>query len=226
MKKLTGMLVYVQLNKPVPCYDKEKGSEFKAGVVVDEDTADAFAEIYPKQAAKKVKRTEFEKIYKVAPPEGDEKNLYVITLKKNSKLANGNDIPEKYRPRVFEQVEGSRLDVTYTKLPANGSYGTISIDHYENDYGAHARLMNILVTDMIEYEGGDEYESGSEFDGDEDESQEAKEAKETPKKPAKPASKAPEKESAAPAKVTKKAAVKPPKEDEAESSDETEDAPW
>ena len=213
MKKLTGMLVFVQLNKPVPCYDKEKGTEFKAGVVVDEDTADAFAEIYPKQAAKKVKRVDFEKIYKVAPPEGDEKNLYVITLKKNSKLANGNDIPEKYRPRVLEQGEGTRIDVTYTKLPANGSYGTISIDHYENDYGAHARLQNILVTSMIEYEGGEEYEAGSEFDDDED----------TSAKPSKAPSKVSKDEPKPTPKATPKKAVKPAKD---ESEEETEDAPW
>jgi hypothetical protein len=103
MKKLTGMLVYVQLDKSVPCYEKEKGKEWKAGVVVDEDTADAFAEIFNKQPARKVKRTEFESIYKVAPPEGTEKNLYVITLKKNDKLANGEPVPDKYRPRVFLQ---------------------------------------------------------------------------------------------------------------------------
>lgn len=167
MKKLTGMLVFVCLDKAVPCFDKEKGKEFKAGVVVDEDTADAFAEIFAKQPAKKVKRAEFESIYKVAPPEGTEKNLYVITLKKNEKLANGEDIPDKYRPRVFLQEGNTRKDITLSTLVGNGSYGTISIDRYDNDYGSSARLQNILVTDLIEYERkGSDYESGSEFDDD------------------------------------------------------------
>lgn len=167
MKKLTGMLVYVQLDKSVPCYEKEKGKEWKAGVVVDEDTADAFAEIFNKQPARKVKRTEFESIYKVAPPEGTEKNLYVITLKKNDKLANGEPVPDKYRPRVFLQNGNTRTDITMTTLVGNGSYGTISIDRYDNDYGSSARLMNILVTDLVEYERtGNDYESGSEFDDD------------------------------------------------------------
>lgn len=167
LTKLTGMLVFVTMQQGVACYDKAKGHEWKAGVVVDEDTADAFAEIYPKQAAKKVKRVDFEKTYKVAPPEGDEKNLYVITLKRNTKLADGKDIPDKYRPRVYERQGSSRVDVTMTKLPANGSYGTISIDHYESpEYGASARLKNLLVTEMIEYEGSD-YNPGDEFDDDE-----------------------------------------------------------
>lgn len=167
MKKLTGMLVFVCLDKPVDCYDKAKGKEWKAGVVVDEDTADAFAEIFAKQPAKKVKRSEFESIYKVEPPEGTEKNLYVITLKRNCKLANGEDIPDKYRPRVFLQEGNTRKDITFSTLVGNGSYGTISIDRYDNDYGSSARLQNILVTDLIEYERkGSDYESGSEFDDD------------------------------------------------------------
>jgi hypothetical protein len=54
-----------------------------------------------------------------------------------------------------------------TTLVGNGSYGTISIDRYDNDYGSSARLMNILVTDLVEYERtGNDYESGSEFDDD------------------------------------------------------------
>ena len=167
MKKLSGMLVFVCLDKAVPCFDKDKGKEFKAGVVVDEDTADAFAEIFAKQPAKKVKRSEFESIYKVEPPEGTEKNLYVITLKKNEKLANGEDIPDKYRPRVFLQEGNTRKDITFSTLVGNGSYGAISIDRYDNDYGSSARLQNILVTDLVEYERrGSDYQAGDEFNDD------------------------------------------------------------
>jgi hypothetical protein len=166
MKKLTGMLVYVSVDKAIPCYDKEKGKEYKAGVVVDEDTADAFAEIFTKQPARKVKRSEFEKEYKCKPPEGTEKNLYVITLRKNEKLANGNPIPDLYRPKVYLQTDKGRNEITTTTLVGNGSYGTISIDRYDNDYGSNARLQNILVTDLVEYERTASYEPGSEFDDD------------------------------------------------------------
>lgn len=196
MKKLTGMLVFVCLDKAVPCFDKEKGKEFKAGVVVDEDTADAFAAIFAKQPAKKVKRSEFESIYKCEPPEGTEKSLYVITLKKNEKLANGEDIPDKYRPRVFLQEGNTRKDITFSTLVGNGSYGTISIDRYDNDYGSAARLQNILVTDLIEYERtGSNYEAGSEFDDDNADDGEGNNvkvpasAKGKPKADAKPAAK-------------------------------------
>jgi hypothetical protein len=168
--KLEGMLVYVMLDKAVPCFDAEKGNEFKAGVVVDEDTADAFAEMFPKQAARKVKRSDFEKFYKVAPPEGDEKNLYVITLKKNSKIKDRDtgdkvDLPAKYKPRLLQKQGNTLVDLTNTTLAANGSYGIISFEAGETMYGKIARLKNVLVTELIEFErtGGGSYEAGDEF---------------------------------------------------------------
>ena len=196
MKKLTGMLVFVQLDKAVPCYEKEKGKEWKAGVVVDEDTADAFAEIFSKQPARKVKRSEFESIYKVEPPEGTEKNLYVITLKKNENLANGNPVPDLYRPKVFLQTTKGRDEITTSKLVGNGSYGTLSIDRYDNEYGSSARLQNVLVTELVEYERSSSvYQSGSEFDDDNADDGDGKNvkvpasAKGKPKADAKPAAK-------------------------------------
>lgn len=167
MKSLTGTLVYVMVDRPRDCYEKDKGQEWKAGVVItDEDIADQFDEEYPKQTCKKVKTAEFESIYHCPAPEGAGKNVWVATLKKNVKLSNGEPVPDKYRPRVFEQQGSSRVDVTFTKLPANGSQGTLSIDEWEGDKGKVARLKNVLVTELIEYVApeGSNYESGSEFD--------------------------------------------------------------
>lgn len=164
--KLEGTLVYVQVQKATKCYEESKGFEWKSSIVVDEDTADAFGELYSKQAAKAVKTADFEKIYKIPAPFPDQKKQFVITLRKNTKLANGNDVPEKYKPRVMERLgNGTLVDVTATKLPANGSKGAISVDHYDAKLGAVARLKNVLVTDMIEYEAaeGSDYEAGDEF---------------------------------------------------------------
>lgn len=165
MNKLTGTLVYCIIDRGVDCYEKNKGQEWKCGVVVDEDTADAFAKLYPKQAATKVKSVDFKEKYKCELPDWAQKNVYVIQLKKNVKLANGEPVPDKYRPRCFEQQGNSRVDITLTKLVANGSVGTLSIDHFDSAHGPIARLKNILVTDLIEYERTENnYESGSEFD--------------------------------------------------------------
>lgn len=173
LNKLTGTIVFCMVDEPRDCFDKKKGKEWKCGVVVNEDTADEFEKIYPKQPAKKVKVSEFEEIYKCDVPEWakGERNVFVITLRKNSKLANGNDVPDKYKPHVFEERVDSkgtitRTDITLTKLVANGSVGSISIDHWESDeFGNAARLKNILITEMIEYEKpeGSVYEAGDEF---------------------------------------------------------------
>lgn len=169
MKSLIGTLVYVMLDKPRNCYEESKGQEWKSGIVLtDEDVVDEFNDLYPKQSAKKVKATDFEQIYKCHVPEGAGKNVWVITLRKNTKLANSEPVPDKYRPRVFQRKGGVLVDITTTVLPSNGSKGEISIDHYEGKMGNVARLKNVLVTDLVEYEGGKggNYESGSEFDAD------------------------------------------------------------
>lgn len=202
MQKLTGMLLYVQLNKPAKAYVKAgepiKPDEWKASVAItDEDVVDEYEEfaksIDAKTSIKKVKTTEFESIYKVAPPEDAGKNIWVITLRKSTQLGKtGKEVPDLYKPKVFEKVGKALVDVTNSKLPANGSYGSISIDKFERTNGtASLYLKNVLVTQMIEYvvESGPEYEPGSEFD-DEPKAEAPKAKAAEPKVEAKPKARA------------------------------------
>jgi hypothetical protein len=189
IKKLTGTLLFVQVQSPVDCFEKAKGKEWKASIAVDEDTADAWNEDYPKQSATVVKTSEFEAKYKVAPPIPDAKKQYVITLRKNTKLGNGEDVPDIYQPKVQirdANEETGYKDVTAEVLVANGSKGSMSIDLWEMSKGNVARLKNILVTELIEYEKkegtGGTYVPGSEFDEDD---APAKPAKTKAAKPAK-----------------------------------------
>lgn len=157
IKQLEGTLVYVMCDKPVACFEKEKGQEWKAGIVItDEDLADAWDEAYPKQPCKKVKSSTFEDTYHCKLPEGAEKNVWIVTLKKNTKLANGADVPDMYRPHVFEVVPNKsggvdKIDITMTKLTGNGSKGIITVDHWAGEKGDVARLKNVFVTELIEY---------------------------------------------------------------------------
>lgn len=191
ISKLTGTLVYVQLDTPKPCFDAEKGTEYKASIVVNEDDADAWNEAYPKQKAKEVKTSEFETIYKVAAPFPDQRKQYIITLRKNTKLANGNPVPPQYTPKVFQQKGKTLVEITSTVLVANGSTGQMSVDHYDAKMGPVARLKNVKVDDLIEYvkPEGSTYESGSEFDSADDGNggsvKVPAKAKTAPKKPAK-----------------------------------------
>ena len=168
--KLSGTLVYVQLDTPKPCFDAEKGTEWKASIVVSEDDADDWNDAYPKQKAKEVKTSEFEEIYKVAAPFADQRKQYIITLRKNTKLANGNPVPPQYTPKVFQQKGKTLVEITSSVLVANGSEGQISVDHYDAKMGPVARLKNVKVDTLIEYvkPEGSGYESGSEFDSADD----------------------------------------------------------
>lgn len=162
--KLNGTLVYVQVNEPKACYVVEKGEEWKASIVVSEDDAEAWDDAYPKQTAKQVKTSEFESIYKIPAPFPDQRKQYVITVRKNTKLGNGNQVPIQYQPKVFQKKGNTLVDVTTSVLVANGSTGSISIETYDGKMGTFARLKNVLVIDLIEYkkqEGG--VSDGSEF---------------------------------------------------------------
>lgn len=175
MNKLTGMLLYVCVNKPAKAYVKPglpaKPDEWKASIAIsDEDTIDEFEEfarkIDSKVSLKKVKTAEFESIYKTAPPEDAGKNVWVVTLRKSTKLGKSDkDVPDLYKPKVFEKVGSTLVDVTNSKLPANGSLGSISIDKFERTNGtASLYLKNVLVTKMIEYTAQEsEYNPGDEF---------------------------------------------------------------
>ena len=200
MQKLTGMLLYVSLNKPQKAYVKAgepaKPDEWKASVAItDEDILDQYEEfaknIDAKTSIKKVKTAEFEGIYKVSPPEDAGKNVWIVTLRKSTELGKtGKPVPDLYKPKVFEKVGKALVDVTNSKLPANGSYGSISIDKFERTNGTTSLyLKNVLVTEMIEYVPDETatYEAGSEFD---DEPAEAPKAKPAAKVEAKPKARA------------------------------------
>ena len=84
--------------------------------------------------------------------------------------ANGNTQRElviQQAPVAAGDIIGKTLvDVTNSKLPANGSYGSISIDKFERTNGtASLYLKNVLVTEMIEYvQEESSYNPGDEFD--------------------------------------------------------------
>jgi len=173
-----GVLVYVCTKVPVKKY-KSEAKQFKVGVVVSEDVAEAFGDAYPKQEAKAIKTSEFEELYKIEPPFPDQRKQFVVTLKKDELLANGEPVPEKYKPKVFQKNAAGRVE-QIDVLVANGSTGKVSLDIFESkEYGTFARLKNVLVTNLIEYKqtGGD---AGSEFGEVESGGSEFEETKPTP----------------------------------------------
>ena len=150
---IEGTLVFVSIQTPQTKYQSTE-KEYKAGVVVDEDTADSWNEMFPKQSAKVVKTSDFKDTYKIDAPFPNEKKQYVITLKKPAQYADSTPLPKQYQPKVLLADGKQAIDVTDTMLPANGSKGKVSFETRENSYGVFAKLRNVLVTEMIEYKKG------------------------------------------------------------------------
>lgn len=179
MKTLSGMLVYVQVQEPVAAFVKPgvppKPKEWKASVVITDKAIKKEYEKFAKSldtlvSIKEVETSEFEEIYKVAPPEDAGDEVWVVTLRKSTELGKtGKPVPPQYSPRVYHQVGNTRQDITATTLVANGSYGSISLDVFMKQTGGGSIfLKNVLVTDLIEYEKKESANSndGSEFDAD------------------------------------------------------------
>ena len=175
INKIPGMLVYVQVQSPVKAYQAAgqdpKPDEWKASVVVsDEDFVDSFEEyckeIDAKISIKKVKTSAFKDYYKVDPPEDAGKNVWVLTFRKSTELGKtGKPVPENFKPKVYEKIGKTLVDVTNSKLPANGSEGIISLEVFTRQNGTSSvYLKNILVTKMIEYvKPESDYNPGDEF---------------------------------------------------------------
>lgn len=200
---VSGTLVYVCVPDAVEGYRDAKtgadpGKEWKAGVVItDEDYVDDLEETASKVwktqvSLKKVKSADFEEIYKCDLPEGAGKNVWVFTLRKNTMLGKtGREVPEQYRPRVFQTIGNKIVEITNDpeKRVGNGSQGAISIDYFtRHDGSVSLYLKNVRVDKLIAYEkASDDYVPGSEFEagGNGPVTEEKKESKSTGKKTAK-----------------------------------------
>ena len=175
--KIEGMLLYASIRDAVKAYQKPgtdpKPDEYKVSVVLtDEDYVDNLEDWAKKNdvklSLKKVKTTEFEGYYKVAPPEDAAKNVWVWTLRKSTELGKtGKPVPDKYKPKVYQRKGATLVDVTGTVLVGNGSIGVVSTDLFvRNNGSASIYLKNVLVKDLVEYikeESGSSYVEGSEF---------------------------------------------------------------
>ena len=144
--------IYAKIMNPVPAYNKVD-SEWSVDVVMSKKDAKAIKKDYPKTSLKEYDNADFvEKFgFEVPFPEQDEQ--FIIKFKK-SHIKGGKETPEKYRPRVIQELaDGSRVDVTFEKLVGNGSKGDLSYRIKETDtYGNFVELQAILVKELVEYQ--------------------------------------------------------------------------
>lgn len=149
-----GTLVYAKVAESTKKY-QSNDEEYVISIIIDEDAADAWEAEFKKQAAKKVKASDFEEKYKIPLPEQfkGHKNVYELKLKKDA-IKDGVPFYPEHRPKVFVDYDnGDRVEITESRLIANGSYGKVSYRISDNDFGRFAKLNNILMTE----EGFKEY---------------------------------------------------------------------
>jgi hypothetical protein len=151
MATISGVLAYVKLQQPDFKYGSTTEKEFSVNLVVTKAEAKAWNKEFPKQKAREVERSDFEKAYKIAPPTDDDE-FFVLSIKKPAQYKDGNPIPDAMRPRAFVKGdEGKLQDITKDVLIANGSIGTVSYDVRDNEFGHFSSLKAIRVDKLIEY---------------------------------------------------------------------------
>lgn len=147
------VFAYVKIQNPVKSLN-EGDTEFTVDGIISKAAAKQWNKDHPKNKAKSFDNDEFLEKFKFdAVPFDDQDEQFVVKFKK-AHSKKGVELPEKFRPRVFEAVKGGKpVDVTFTKLVANQSKGKVSFSTFSNSYGEFVQLDAILVEDMIEYEG-------------------------------------------------------------------------
>lgn len=144
--------IYCKIQNPVPAYNKVD-TEWSVDVVMSKKDAKAIKKDFPKTSLKEYDNDEFQEKFGFSAPFPSQEEQFVLKFKK-SHTKNGKTVPEKYRPRVIQQLEdGSRVDITFDKLVGNGSKGDLSYRIKETDtYGNFVELQAILVKELVEYQ--------------------------------------------------------------------------
>lgn len=158
---------YTKIQQPAFKYKSQTEKEYVVDLHVDKVTAKSFKKEFPKQGYKEMDYDVFVEKFGSENAIGTDEQFF-IKLKKGATFydkKNNNqltDLPEIYRPRVLQEIDGELEDITFTKLVGNGSKGVVQYELYESkDYGASAKLLAIKVEHLNEYEAkdSDEYSS-------------------------------------------------------------------
>ncbi len=152
--------LYTKLNKPTKKYQSE-AAEYSVDACVSKADAKAWNKAFPKQKAKELDNDEFKKIFKIAPVFAEQEEQFVLKFKRPAQYKDGNPMAEDLQPKVLvKQPNGKLKDVAKKVLIANGSKGVVEYDVIDNDYGTFARLKNIRVDHLIEYQSATSSELG------------------------------------------------------------------
>ena len=158
---IEGFACYVKVHKPYTKYQSED-KEFTLDLVISKDQAKQWKKDFKKQPPKEFDNDDFKNTFKIDPPFEDQDEQFVIKLKADAQYKDGTVKEKKFWPRVLVMKDGAAVDIAEGILVGNGSKVKVSYNVRSNDYGTFAKLKNILVLDLIEFEDGGGA-AGSEF---------------------------------------------------------------
>jgi hypothetical protein len=151
MATISGILAYVKLQQPDFKFGSTTEKEFSVNLIITKAEAKVWNKEFPKQKAREVDRSDFEKAYKIEPPTDDDE-FYVLAIRKPAQYKDLTPIPDAMRPRAFLKGDNGKLqDITKDILIANGSVGTVSYDIRDNEYGHFSSLKAVRVDSLVEY---------------------------------------------------------------------------
>lgn len=157
------VLAYAKLGEPVKKYQSED-LVYEVDCIVEKAVAKAWNKEFAKQKAKEIDAEEFKEKFKMDPPFGGDE-VYIIKMRKPASK-DGEMYDEKYRPKVLlDTADGERVEITTSRLLANGCRAKVSYRITENSFGKFGQLNNVLMDEegFIEYKSSGGGVAGSEF---------------------------------------------------------------
>jgi len=174
--------------------------EWKADLLIDEDTVDAIERKYPnlRKRINPITAKKYKAIYKVDMPR-DIEGPHILKLTRDvaveytDRKTGEKKLFKKPQPRVLlDKGDGKKAkDITFEEYIGNGSTGKVILKHRESFYQGHPidviELGSILITNLVEVDvkpgqGGNEEEDLGEAFG----LEEIEESNATPPEPNEP----------------------------------------
>jgi len=146
--------LYASIKEPRLKYKSNTEYVLELQACIDEDTADAWEEIFKANKVHKFTKEKFEETFKCDAP-FDAKKQYVVKFTVDYK---GEDMPELAhnaykRTKVWEKTAAGKMkDITLEKLVGNGTLGDVSFYiSRPKEGGAYPKMTGLLVKDLVEY---------------------------------------------------------------------------
>lgn len=156
MATIPGYIHFCQVRKPGLKWESTE-KHWSVQVEVTEKEAKKFKKNCPasKDAIKEYTAAEFKKQFKCDPQTGtDSDEIFVVRIKQDCVI---NGTPWATPPNVFIKNSKGKLENITDKVDvANGSEGVVQYSIYESPKWKtkSAKLVNVLITNLIEYTGG------------------------------------------------------------------------